>query len=223
MKKALLGIAAVLGLGVVGLAGAASMQEDHTHLERSITVAASAEDMSYFATDLKGFNEWSPWEGLDPDLKQEYSDPSGGVGATYKWSGNDDVGEGIMTVKTVEDAKVEHDLEFIKPFEGKAMATITWAPKGDQLEVTWAFDQDNGFGSKMAMLFMDMEAMLGADYEKGLAQLKPVIEKAATERKARSEAEAEAKAKAEAEAKAAAEAKAKADAAVASGEPPTPE
>jgi hypothetical protein len=225
MKKVLLGIAGVVGLGVVGMVGGASMQEDHTHLERKITVAASAEDIKYFAEDLKGFNEWSPWSELDPDMEQKYSDPSGGVGATYEWKGNDDVGHGIMTVKSSTDGKVEHDLKFIEPFEAKSLATITWQAKGEELEVTWAFDQDNSFGSKMAMMFMDMEGMLGADYEKGLSQLKPVVEKAAAAREAEAKvkAEAAAKAKAEAEEKARAEAKAKADAAMASGQPPTPE
>jgi hypothetical protein len=185
MKEIVLGIVGVVGLGVVGILAGASMQEEHTHLERSVVVDATPADMTYFSHDLKGVNEWSPWEGKDPSMERVYSDPSAGVGATYHWTGNDEVGEGTMTIKSVMDGEVAIDLHFIAPFEGDSVATITYVEQGDGMKVTWAFDQDNVLMSKVMMLFMDFEGMLGPDYEKGMELLKPLVEKAAAERVAK--------------------------------------
>lgn len=182
MKKIILGLVAVLALGVLGLLGAAAMQPDHTHLERSIVVNANPVDMQYFAHDLKGVNAWSPWEGKDPNQTREYSEATQGVGAWYHWSGNDEVGEGKMVIKSAKEGEVAIDLIFIKPFEGQSVATINYAEQGDGMRVTWHFDQDNTFMSKLMMVFIDMDAMLGPDYEKGLALLKPLVEEAAVKR-----------------------------------------
>lgn len=181
MKKVLIGIGAALGLAILGLVGAAAMQDDTTHVERSIVVDAKPADLEWFTQDLKGINSWSPWEGKDPDQAREYSDPSSGVGAIYHWDGNDEVGEGTMTIKSIEEGKVVIDLHFIEPFETDAVITISYAAEGDGTKVTWALDQENGFGSKVMMVFMDWEDMLGPDFEKGLALLKPKVEQAARE------------------------------------------
>ena len=207
MKKIAIAIVGILALGIGGIAVGASTQEDHTHMERSVVVAASPSDMTYFSHDLKGVNEWSPWADRDPTQTEEYSDPSSGVGATYHWSGNDEVGEGTMTIASVKDDEVAVDLHFIRPFEGKAVATISYVAEGDDsTKVTWAYDQDNEFGGKVMLLFIDLESMLGPDYEKGLSLLQPLVEKAAQERVAAEEAEAKAQAEADAKAKAEAEA-----------------
>jgi hypothetical protein len=217
MKKIAIAVLGILALGAIGLVAGVSTQEDHTHMERSIVVEATPADMTYFSHDLQGVNEWSPWEGRDPNQSSEYSDPSGGVGATYHWSGNDDVGEGTMTIASVKDGEVVIDLHFIRPFEGKAQATISYVAEGEDTKVTWAYDQDNEFGGKVMLMFMDLEAMLAPDYEKGLALLKPLVEQAAEQRVA--EAESKAKAKAEAEAKAKAEAAAAAGAGTDAADP----
>ena len=217
MKKALVIVLGVLGLAIVAVAGAASMQPDQIHVERSITVSATPTDMQPFAEDLTKVNEWSPWERRDPDMEKTYSEKTDAVGATYEWKGNEDVGHGRQTIKSIEPGKVVHTLEFFEPFEGQADASILYTRAGNSLNITWAYDQEADFPTRVMTLFMDMDAALGPDFEEGLGLLGPLVEKAAAERrraekKARAAAEAEAAVKAEAEAAA----KAAADAAAAS-------
>ena len=201
MKKVLLGIAGVLVVTIGGVAAAASMQPDATHVERSVTVQATAADLEPHVSDFTNFVNWSPWTDLDPTQATTFSDPPGGQGAWYSWEGNDDVGKGRMDLTAVSLGKVTHHLTFIEPFAAEADAHILWKQQGDGLEVTWTYDADNDFMGKVMSLFMDMDDMLGPDYEKGLASLKSNVEKdgearIAKEKQAAERADAEAAAKA---------------------------
>jgi hypothetical protein len=42
--------------------------------------------------------------------------------------------------------------------------------------VTWAMDGNNSFATKLVGLFMDMDSMIGKDFEKGLANMKQMAE-----------------------------------------------
>lgn len=206
MKKILITVLGVAAVGVVGMLGAAAMQPDSVHVERQVVVNASAVDMAPFASDLKKVNEWSPWEEKDPNAKKAYSPETTGVGAWYTWEGNDELGKGKQTIKSDEPGKVVHTLEFFEPFAGVADATIAYAEKDGKTTVTWGFDQQADFGFKLMLVFSDMDAMLGPDFEKGLSMLKPRVEKAAADRIAAEEKKkAEAAAVAEAAAQAAAD------------------
>lgn len=202
MKKVLMGVGGVLVVAVVGLLGAAAMQPDTTHVERSATMKASPADIYAYANDFKKFREWNPWDEMDPNIKLTYSSETPvGKGAWYTWEGNDQVGKGKMSIKeTVENQKVVNDLEFIEPFPSTAVVTFTLTPEGENTKVTWGFDAPNNFMSKMFGLFVDMDEMLGKDFQHGLDKLKVAAEKSATERLAAEKAEAEAKAAAEAQA-----------------------
>jgi len=180
----------------------------HTHVERSATYTATVDDVYPHVADLKNFTAWSPWSKMDPNAKNEFSEKTSGEGAWYSWSGNDDVGTGKMTIVKEEKGKsVTHKLEFFEPWEGVSESGFQVAAKGDQVTVTWTFDQDNeGFGKVMAG-FIDMDDMLGKEYEKGLATLEGVVAKSVAER-----VEREKKAAEEAAAKKAAEEAAAAEA-----------
>jgi len=187
MKKALI-VVGILGalilIAVGGVLVAASTQPDVLHVERSTTVAAAPQDVYPLIDDYHQFVKWSPWSALDPDQTTEISDPPGGVDAWYSWSGNEDVGSGKMTTTAVEEnVKVVQDLHFIEPFESQAEVALTIEPRGeDQVEVHWTFDQESNLMAKAMGLFMDMDAMLGADFEKGLASLGTMAEAAAQDR-----------------------------------------
>lgn len=200
--KGLLGLGGVVLVGAAGFLGYVAMQPGELTVSRTVVVEATPADVRPFANDLKRWNEWSPWDKIDPDQKVAYSEPTAGEGAWYTWDGNDDVGKGKMTVVTDEPGRVVHRIAFEKPMEDVAEATIAWkATDATHTEVTWSFHQDAGFGTKMANVLMDIEGMLGKDYDKGVAQLEPVVEKAAQARIAEEERlAAEEKARAEAEA-----------------------
>lgn len=203
---------AVLLLAIVGVAGAAAMQPDRVHVERSKFVNADPGDVYPYANDFDRWVKWNPWMDLDPDQKLEYSEKRTGEGAWYSWKGEKS-GAGKMTIaKVVPNQKVEHDLEFKEPFPSNADVTMSFSPEKGGTKVTWAYDAENNFMGKMFGLFVDMDQMLGADFEKGLGKLAPMAE---ADAKARKEAEAAALA-----AEQAAAAEAAAQAAAAGATPP---
>lgn len=191
MKKVLLGIGGVLGVLVLGFVATVAMQPATTHVERSITVAAAPADAFALVNSFDHWVEWNPWQEIDPAQKVTFSDVREGQGAWYEWHGNDQVGHGKMTIReSAAPSKVVEDLHFIEPFESTAVVTFSFAAEGDGTKVTWAYDGQNDFMGKAAGLFMDMDAMLGADFEKGLGKLKPLAESAATTRVAAEQAAA---------------------------------
>lgn len=202
MKKILFGLLAVVLLVIVGVVGVAMTKPDVIHMERSITAAATPADVFVHANDFTRFVEWSPWSDIDPHNKVAFSDPPSGEGAWYSWSGNAEVGSGKMTLTSATPNAVVHHLAFITPFQSEADTTIAMTAKGDdQVEITWSYDQDADFTAKLMAVFMDMDAMLGPDYDKGLKSLKAKAEATAKQR-----IEAEAAAAVEAAAAAAADA-----------------
>lgn len=188
-KKSLIGLVVVLGAFAAFVASRPSV----TRVERSATVAAPADVAYALVSDFHRWGEWSPWEKLDVNQKKTYEGAASGVGAITTWKGNDDVGEGRMTITAAQpNASVAIKLEFIEPMPSTNDTTFTFAPAGEGTTVTWAAEFQNGFMGKAFGVFMDMDKMIGGDFEKGLATMKSV-------------AEAEAKKRAEAAAKAAAE------------------
>jgi hypothetical protein len=97
----------------------------------------------------------------------------------YAWMGNDKVGEGKMTIeKSNAPSLVGIKLEFFKPFAATNTATFTFAPASEGTKVTWAMDGENNFMGKAFSMFMDMDKMVGGDFEKGLAAMKTLAESA---------------------------------------------
>ena len=182
MKKLVMGILVVLVVGVGAVLAMALGQPDNVHVQRSITVAATPADLSPFAEDLVQVTAWSPWQDKDPDLVKTWSDTTTGVGAWYAWEGNEDVGRGKQTTMVIEPGRVVHHLEFFEPFAGEANSTITYSAAGDGSSVTWSFDQEADFGTKLMTVFVDMDDMLGPDFDEGLSRLKPLVQAAATAR-----------------------------------------
>jgi hypothetical protein len=171
-KKIALGVLAVLALFVVVVLVLAAFKPDRIHIERSLVMRGTPAEVFPHANDLRKFIEWMPWAELDPEQVIEFSEPAAGVGAWYTWKGNDDVGQGRMEVLAADPNKVVHKLEFIEPFASVADTSLVFEAVGDdQVEVTWAYDANAGFGTKLMCVFMDLDKMLGPDFEKGLANL----------------------------------------------------
>jgi hypothetical protein len=165
-------IALALVLILVGLAVFVATRPAEFRIVRSRTVAAPPDVVHAYVNDLHKWPEWSPWEKLDPAMKREYSGAPAGPGAAYHWSGNDDVGEGRMTITDSRPPQsVTIRLEFLKPFAATNTTQFDFAPSGSGTNVTWAMTGHNNFMAKAFSAFMDMDEMVGADFEKGLAGL----------------------------------------------------
>jgi hypothetical protein len=128
--------------------------------------------------DFHHWGGWSPWERLDPNLKRTYSGEPAGTGAMYEWEGNKNVGTERMEVaEALAPAKVVIRLDFLKPFEAHNTAGFVLEPQGSSTRVTWAMHGPRPFLFKVMTVFLSMDAMVGEDFEKGLANLKELAEK----------------------------------------------
>ena len=142
-------------------------------IERSVVVKAPASEVYSRVADLTKWEAWSPWAKLDPAMKLDYTGTPGTVGSTYHWKGNDKVGEGRMTVKELTpDRKVVIQLQFLKPWEQTSLTTFDLAPDPSGTKVTWSMTGEHDFVGKLFAVFMDMDKMVGPDFEKGLNSLK---------------------------------------------------
>lgn len=176
LKKILIGIAAVIVLFVVVVA----VQPSHYRVSRSATIPAAPAVVFEHVNDLHKWDAWSPWAKLDPAMKVTFDGPQAGAGASYAWVGNKEVGEGKMSItESKVNELVRLKLEFIKPFASTAMTEFTFKAEGNQTSVTWSMTGDKNFISKAFCLFMNMDKMVGGDFEKGLGGLKSVVQMAA--------------------------------------------
>ena len=148
------------------------------HIERSIIVGTPPSVAFAQVNDLHAWAAWSPWEKLDPKMEKTFSGPSTGPGSSYAWkSESGKVGQGRMTIEKSEPpARVIVKLEFIKPFAATNTVTFTFDDTSEGTKVTWAMDGHNSFMGKAFSLLMNMDKMVGGDFERGLTSLKALAE-----------------------------------------------
>jgi uncharacterized protein YndB with AHSA1/START domain len=164
---------------IIVLAVAIQFQPATYSVTRSTQINAPPEKVFALIQDFHRWDSWSPWAKLDPKMKTSYQGPDAGPGAIYQWSGNDQVGEGRMTLlATTPPTEARIRLEFIKPFASVAENTFRIASAPSASSVTWTMSGENDFLSKAFCLFMGgMDKAIGPDFEKGLAQMKSVAER----------------------------------------------
>jgi len=149
---------------------------DTFKVERSTTINAPAGTVFGFINDFHQWAHWSPWEKLDPGMDRTYSGSASGVGAGYAWSGKK-AGAGSMEILTAEPgALVAIDLKFTRPFKAENPTRFTLTREGDATRVVWTMTGQHNLMSKLMGLFMNMDKMVGKDFEAGLASLKAVSE-----------------------------------------------
>lgn len=178
MTKLLIAVAVLLLL-VVAFAVIVALRPAEFRITRNATFAAPATAIFPHINDFHQWRDWSPWEKIDPDLNRTYDGPAAGTGSKYAWVGNKQVGEGRMTITESRPSElIRINLEFLKPFAATNTTEFSFQPQGDQTLVTWTMTGRNNFMTKAFCLFMNMDKMVGRDFEKGLSQLKAVVEDA---------------------------------------------
>lgn len=174
LLKWTLGILILLGV----LLGAGSLLlPGRTHVERSITIERPPAEVFATLNSFRRFNEWSPWFAADPQAKYTYEGPAEGVGAGMRWSGNQAVGSGSQRIT---ESRAPERVVVALDFDGHpSVATYTLTAEGaGATRVTWAFDTEHGYNPISRWFGLLFDRMLGADYERGLAQLKTLSEAA---------------------------------------------
>ena len=173
----LIKIVLVLAVVVVGFLAFVATRPSAFHIERSARIAAPPAVVFAQVNDFHRWEGWSPWAKMDPAMKTTYSGAPAGEGAAYAWVGNSQVGEGKMTItgsKPTDHIVVR--LEFLKPMAATNTATFTFTPAAGGTDVTWAMDGNNGFVAKGFSVVVNMDKMLGAYFDQGLAAMKTVAE-----------------------------------------------
>ncbi len=172
--KVLIALVVVFG----GLAVFIAMQPNDFKVSRTVTMAVPADVVFEQVNDLHNWEAWSPYDKRDPAMVKTYKGEPKGVGASYHWNGNSEVGEGTSTIiESRPNELVRLRLDFERPFAGTNTAEFGFERKGDQTAVTWSLLGQYNFVTKALCLVMDMDKMIGNDFEAGLNSLKDVAER----------------------------------------------
>jgi hypothetical protein len=167
----------LLAAAVVALLAWAASRPSSFRIERAARIDAPAARIAPLLTDFRRWQQWSPWEKLDPALERRFSGAEAGVGAVYEWRGNAKAGQGRMEITGATPELVTIRLDFIKPFPATNTAEFRLAPMGDATDVGWAMFGERPFMVKLVGVFMDMDKLVGKDFEAGLAAMKQVAER----------------------------------------------
>lgn len=153
----------------------ASCSGEPIHIERTTTIDAPIDFVWEHTNSLADMNAWSPWMDRDPDMTQAYEGEDGTVGAVYSWSSEkEDVGSGSQTISEISDNSITTHLVF--EGMGEADASMVLEEKDGMTLATWNYDQENPFPMNIIMMFIDMDEMLGPDYQQGVDNLKALVE-----------------------------------------------
>ena len=169
----------ILAVTVIVFVVVVIMQPSEFRVARSATMSAPASAVFAQVNDFHKWDAWNPWGKIDPTMKQNYQGAPACAGAIYSWAGNNQVGEGRMTMTESRPSDlIRIKMEFYKPFAATSTAEFTFRPAGNQTAVTWSMTGNNNFMAKAIHLFMNMDKMIGGQFEKGLASMKSIVESA---------------------------------------------
>jgi hypothetical protein len=177
MLKTLAIIGVVVVVAIAGILLYAATKPDSFRVQRVVLINAPSDKVFPLINDIKAWTAWSPYEKKDPAMKRTYGAVTAGKGATYAWDGDKNVGQGSMEIVESGPRKILIKLDFLKPFEAHNMGEFLLEPKGDSTSVTWATYGPSPYMSKVIGTFMNIDDLIGRDFEKGLADLKAAAEK----------------------------------------------
>lgn len=170
-------IGIALAAAVVAILIYAASKPDIAHVERSIVIKAPPERIFALIDDFRQWDKWTPYN-KDPAMAKSYSTDTHGVGARYAWEGNRSVGRGDITITESEPpARIAFNLHMREPFEGNNHVVFALRAAGDSTTVDWILEDRPAYFVKVMGIFLDIDKMVGSDFEAGLAKLKAVAEK----------------------------------------------
>jgi len=170
-------IGAIIVVVIAAVLILAATRPDTFQVQRAATIKAPPDKVFALIDDFQRWATWSPWEKKDPAMKRTFSSTTSGKGASYAWEGNKDVGQGRMEiVESVPPSTVAINLDFVKPFAAHNRVDFVLAPADDATNVTWTMRGDTPYFAKIIHVFLDMDKMVGRDFEAGLANLKAAAE-----------------------------------------------
>jgi hypothetical protein len=171
-------ILVILAIAAAAILIIAATKPKMLRVQRAVDIKAPADKVFPLISDFHQWLKWSPYEQKDPAMKRTYGGTDSGKGATYAWDGDKNVGSGRMEIlEAAAPSKIIIKLDFFKPFEGHNTAEFTMLPQGDGTHVTWVMHGPANFMSRLMQVFINLDNMIGRDFEAGLARLKTITEK----------------------------------------------
>lgn len=168
----------VIALAAIVLLTAAFVQKDYA-VECNIEIEQPKGEVFDYVKYLENQNNYSVWAQMDPDMDKSYTGTDGAVGFISSWeSDNKNVGKGEQEITAIEYGnRIDYELRFMEPFESTDHAFMVTESMNDSTTlVKWGFNGKMNYPMNIMLLFMDMEEMLGDDLNKGLANLKEILE-----------------------------------------------
>jgi hypothetical protein len=149
---------------------------DSFAVQRQISINAMPVDIFPWINNLKNMNQWNPWSTQDAKSVISYEGPEEGPGAAYAWAGGK-MGQGRFQIVDVKlPTEINCRLLMIKPMAANNVVNFSLAPSSGPTTVTWRMSGKNGFVSKLMHTIVNMDKMVGRDFERGLANLKALVE-----------------------------------------------
>ncbi|KQQ27305.1 SRPBCC family protein [Frondihabitans sp. Leaf304] len=154
----------------------------YSSIERSTVIRSGPEPIVDVLADFTRWPEWSPWEGTDAETKRTYAGTQGSVGAHYTWEGNRKAGAGSMVVTRMTPGTVEVDLTFSRPFKASNRVIFDLTPVADAssdgaTKVVWTMLSPKTTRSRLMGIFLNIDKLVGGDFDKGLVALKALVER----------------------------------------------
>jgi len=178
MSTVLMIITIIVALVVLLLIVALFMDKNMT-IEKSITIDKPRQQVFDYVKYVKNHDNFSVWAMMDPEMKKEYRGTDGQEGFVFAWDSikKKNVGAGEQEIKKVSAPnEIDWELRFFRPMQDVAKAKmITDSVSGNQTKVQWGFYSKMKF--PMVLMKPMITGMLGKSLEKGLVNLKGVMEK----------------------------------------------
>jgi Polyketide cyclase / dehydrase and lipid transport len=169
-------IIGLIALGVLYVLAMALRKPDEFRVKREGIIDAKAADIFPYLYNLQKGQLWSPWVAMDPAADYVFEGSIEGENAVLTWDGKKS-GKGKLTIiETKPDALVRMRLEFFKPMKAVNICDYTLLPEGGKTRFTWEMYGPNNFMGKVMSVFMNCEKICGDQFEKGIANLKAIVE-----------------------------------------------
>lgn len=170
-------VAVVVVLLIAAVLVFAATRPDSFRVQRSAHIQAPPERIFAQINDFNRWRAWSPYEKLDPQMQREIAGAAQGVGATYQWDGDSKAGAGRMEItQSLPSSRIDVKLDFTRPMQAHSVAQFTIVPSGNGSDVTWTMQGPQPYMAKLFTMFMNMDRMIGKDFEEGLGNLKRISE-----------------------------------------------
>ena len=147
-------------------------------VSRTVVINKPREEVYNFVRQLKNQPYWNPWFERDHNASMKYKGDDGKVDSSFYWKGNAKVGEGIQRIVKAKHGRIlETRLLFVKPVKVNALTYFGVKDiEAEKTKMVWGAKGHLAFPLTIISIFYTPEKLLGENFEKGLKNLKTILE-----------------------------------------------